>query len=158
MNVRLLLFGVLALVAAATVAQQAAPFVDAARGPTPIPAETKPPQLRNAVNDDNRVPRNYSLQPPIIPHRVDGYQVTREFNKCMDCHARDKTAFSQAVPVSSTHYIDRNGKVLDHISTRRYFCQQCHVAQEPVQPLVGNSFKGLTSDLPPTQVPGNTKN
>ena len=41
-----------------------------------------------------------------------------------------KTEFSQAIPVSATHYIDRSGKVLGHISTRRYFCMQCHVAQE----------------------------
>jgi nitrate reductase (cytochrome), electron transfer subunit len=32
--------------------------------------------------------------------------------------------------------------VLDRVSTRRYFCQQCHVSQEPVKPLIGNSFKG----------------
>jgi nitrate reductase (cytochrome), electron transfer subunit len=148
MKLALLLFGV-CVPLAATLAQQSPPFVDAMRGSTPIPAEAKPPLLRNAVNDDSRLPRNYSLQPPIIPHRVDGYQVTRDFNKCMDCHARDKTAFSLAVPVSASHYIDRNGKVLDRISTRRYFCQQCHVAQDPVQPLVGNSFKGLAGDMPP---------
>ena len=128
---------------------QNAPFLDAARGPTPIPEATKPPLLRNAVNDDNRPRRNYSLQPPIIPHRVDGYQVTKDFNKCLDCHAREKTALSQAVPVSPTHYIDRNGKTLDRISTRRYFCQQCHVAQEPVPPLVGNGFRGDPADAPP---------
>ena len=121
-------------------ADKAPRFVDATRGPTPITAATKPPRLGNAVNDDNRLPRNYRQQPPIIPHRVDGYQVTKDFNKCMDCHAREKTAFSQAVPVSETHYIDRDGKVLDRISTRRYFCQQCHVAQDPVAPLVGNAF------------------
>lgn len=132
---------------------QAAPFVDAARGATPIAQETKAPRLGNAVNDDNRVKRNYSLQPPIIPHRVDGYQVTKDFNKCLDCHARDKTSFSQAIPVSATHYIDRNGKVLDHISTRRYFCQQCHVAQDAVAPLVGNGFQGDPADAPPAPTP-----
>jgi cytochrome c-type protein NapB len=160
MSIRLLLLGVLAplVLLTATRAQQATPpFVDAMRGPTPITAEPKPPLLRNAVNDDNRLPRNYSLQPPIIPHRVDGYQVTRDFNKCMDCHAREKTAFSLAVPVSPSHYIDRNGKVLDRISTRRYFCQQCHVAQDPVPPLVGNSFKGFPGDVPPAWLSGEAK-
>jgi cytochrome c-type protein NapB len=115
-------------------------MVDAMRGATPIPETTKPPRMGNAVNDDNRLPRNYAQQPPIIPHRVDGYQIDKNFNKCLDCHARAKTAFSNAIPVSSTHYIDREGKVLDHISTRRYFCMQCHVAQETAKPLVGNSF------------------
>lgn len=125
---------------------QAAPFMDAARGRTPIDQETSPPRLGNQVNDDHRLPRNYSQQPPVIPHRIDGYQVDKNFNKCLDCHARERTTVSQAIPVSATHYIDRSGKRLDHISTRRYFCKQCHVAQEPVQPLVGNRFRGDPAD------------
>ena len=131
---------------AAIVCARAAPLVDAARGPTPITATTEPPRLGNAVNDDNRLTRNYSYQPPVIPHRIDGYQVDKNFNKCLDCHAREKTDFSQATPVSKTHYIDRSGKALDHISTRRYFCKQCHVAQENAAPLVGNGFKGDPAD------------
>ena len=139
----ILLAAVLPLAVAFAQTPASAPgFKDAARGATPIPAESSPPQLRNAINDDNRLKRNYSYQPPIIPHRIDGYQVDKNFNKCLDCHAREKTDFSQAIPVSKTHYIDRNGKVLDHISTRRYFCKQCHVAQENVAPLVGNGFRG----------------
>ncbi|MET0350585.1 MAG: nitrate reductase cytochrome c-type subunit [Rhizobacter sp.] len=121
----------------------AEPFTDAARGATPILDATHPPRLTNWVNDDQRRPRNYDMQPPTIPHRVDGYQVDRSFNKCLDCHARTKTDFSQATPVSPTHYIDRKGKVLPTISTRRYFCQQCHVAQEPVKPLVDNTFQDV---------------
>lgn len=120
-------------------------FTDAARGTAPIPDSTRPPRLTNSVNDDRRMPRNYDMQPPVVPHRVDGYQIDKNFNKCLDCHARDKTEFSGAVPVSKTHYVDRNGKVLDRISTRRYFCQQCHVSQEPVSPITGNRFQGLTT-------------
>jgi len=140
---------------AAWVCAQAVPVADAMRGPTPITATTEPPKLGNAVNDDHRLKRNYSYQPPIIPHRVDGYQIDKNFNKCLDCHAREKTAFSQAIPVSPTHYIDRGGKVLDHISTRRYFCQQCHVAQEGVPALVGNGFRGDAADAAsaPTAAP-----
>jgi cytochrome c-type protein NapB len=124
-------------------------FIDAARGPVPIDQTTHPPLLKGgAVNNDERLPRNYDMQPPIIPHRVDGYQIDKNFNKCLDCHAREKTDFSHAVPVSQTHYLDRNGKVLSHISTRRYFCMQCHVAQEPVRPLVGNSFQGVSAVAP----------
>ncbi|HEX6734805.1 MAG TPA: nitrate reductase cytochrome c-type subunit [Azonexus sp.] len=148
MKLPLLLLAVL-LPLASAFAQSAAPFSDPMRGKTPIPEATKPPLLRNAVNDDNRPLRNYSLQPPVIPHRVDGYQVTKDFNKCLDCHAREKTTFSQAVPVSPTHYVDRSGKTLDRISTRRYFCQQCHVAQDPVAPLVGNSFRGVEAPAAP---------
>ena len=130
-----------ALLALAAAAAWAEPLVDAMRGATPILEATQPPRLSNAVNDDNRMPRNYAQQPPVIPHRVDGYQIDKNFNKCLDCHARGKTELSLAVPVSSTHYLNREGKVLAQISTRRYFCMQCHVAQEPAKPLVGNSFR-----------------
>jgi len=136
---------ILALLAALPNARSA-PFVDPLRGPVAIPDSTHPPRLGNAVNDDQRLKRNFSKQPPIVPHRTDGYQVDKNFNKCLDCHARAKTAFSQAVPVSETHYIDRNGKVLDRVSTRRYFCMQCHVAQDGVPPLVGNGFRGDPAD------------
>ena len=135
---RALLAALLALAAAAAWAQ---PLVDSMRGATPILEATQPPRLSNSVNDDNRMPRNYAQQPPVIPHRVDGYQIDKNFNKCLDCHARGKTEVSLAVPVSSTHYVNREGKVLAQVSTRRYFCMQCHVAQEPARPLVGNSFR-----------------
>ncbi|WP_312589569.1 nitrate reductase cytochrome c-type subunit [Comamonas terrigena] len=118
----------------------ARPFADAARGPAPIMETTKPPVLGNAINDDVRRTRNYTWQPPTIPHRVDGYQVDKNFNKCMDCHSRTKAEVSQAVPVSVTHYMDRDGHMLGQVSTRRYFCMQCHVSQDAVRPLVNNTF------------------
>jgi cytochrome c-type protein NapB len=130
-----------ALLALAAAFAWAGPPVDAMRGATPILDTTQPPRLSNWVNDDNRMPRNFAQQPPVIPHRVDGYQIDRNFNKCLDCHARGKTEVSLAVPVSATHYLNREGKVLAQVSTRRYFCMQCHVPQEGAKPLVGNSFQ-----------------
>jgi cytochrome c-type protein NapB len=131
----------LALPATTAAAPGSTAFHDAARGPVPILDSIRPPRLTNAVNDDQRKTRSHDMQPPVIPHRIDGYQVDRNFNKCLDCHARTRTEFSHAVPVSATHYVTRSGQVLGQISTRRYFCPQCHVAQEPVAPLVGNRFE-----------------
>ena len=136
------LLGLLAVVAGA---QPGTGLVDAARGPVPVDKLTDPPRLANAINDDVRRPRNYDMQPPTIPHRVDGYQIDKNFNKCLDCHARAKTEFSLAIPVSPTHYLDRAGKVLPQVSTRRYFCMQCHVPQDPAQPIVGNAFEGVAA-------------
>lgn len=135
----------LSLCTGLAVAQQqpARPFADAARGPTPITESTKPPVLGNAVNDDVRRTRNYAMQPPTIPHRVDGYQIDKNFNKCLDCHARAKTEMTQAVPVSVTHYMDRSGRTLAQVSTRRYFCMQCHVPQDGVRPIVQNNFQDV---------------
>ena len=146
MRARVLLL-VLAMLTTVVAAQAPPKFVDAMRGDTAIPDSTHPPRLGNAVNNDQRVKRNWDKQPPIVPHRIDGYQIDKNFNKCLDCHAREKTAFSQAIPVSETHYVDRVGKVLDRISTRRYFCMQCHVAQDAVAPLVDNTYRG--ADRPP---------
>ena len=134
---------VLGLLAVFAFAQPSATFLDPLRGPVPIAESTRPPLLGNAVNDDVRRMRNYDMQPPTIPHRVDGYQLDKNFNKCLDCHARAKTEFSLAIPVSPTHYLDRAGKVLPQISTRRYFCMQCHIAQDPVLPLVNNGFENV---------------
>ena len=44
-------------------------------------------------------------------------------------------------PVAKSHYLDRDGKELPSISTRRYFCLQCHVPQFDAEPLVQNTFK-----------------
>jgi len=133
------------LLATVATAQPQAPraFVDAARGPTPITESTKPPVLANTVNDDMRRTRSWATQPPTIPHRVDGYQVDKNFNKCLDCHARARTEATQAIPISVTHYTDRAGRTLAQVSTRRYFCMQCHVPQDAVKPLVGNHFQDV---------------
>ena len=139
-------------------AEPPAPFVDPLRGPVPITKSTEPPRLANAVNDDVKRPRNFDKQPPVIPHRVDSYQVDKNFNKCLDCHAKARTEFSRAVPISPTHYMSRSGKTLDHVSTRRYFCLQCHVPQEADAPLVGNSFRNVDALTPGADQPGTRSN
>jgi nitrate reductase (cytochrome), electron transfer subunit len=144
MMLHTLLLALATLVASPAWAADPPSFTDAARGPTALTESTQPPRLGTQVNDDVRLPRNYPAQPPVIPHRTDGYQIDRNFNKCLDCHARARSDFSGAVPVSSSHYMDRSGKVLDQISSRRYFCNQCHVPQEAnARPFVGNVFQGL---------------
>lgn len=125
----------------------AEPLYDRARGTTPLLETTEPPVLGNAINDDVRRTRNYAQQPPVIPHRIDGYQVDKNFNKCMDCHSRTKAEVSQAIPVSITHYQDRDGNTLAQISTRRYFCVQCHVGQDKAHPFVNNTFQDVDSLL-----------
>ena len=111
------------------------------RGTTALDAETQPPLFPKPVNDDQRKSRNYPMQPPLIPHQIDNYQVDTKFNKCMSCHGRDKTAESQAPMVSVTHYQDRDGNLRNEISPLRYFCTQCHVAQTDAKVPVKNTFQ-----------------
>jgi cytochrome c-type protein NapB len=116
-------------------------MVDAMRGKTPLAEEAAPPAMQNQENKDTRRTRAFAWQPPTIPHRIDGYQVDRNANKCMTCHARTRIEESKAIPVSPTHYMDRDGTIRGDISPRRYFCTQCHVPQDDVKPLVGNTYE-----------------
>jgi cytochrome c-type protein NapB len=114
---------------------------DALRGPVPLDREPTPPPLQNQENKDVRRTRAFAMQPPTIPHRIDGYQLDRYANRCMTCHARAKIEESKAIPVSATHYMDRDGTIRGDISPRRYFCTQCHVPQDEVKPLVANRYE-----------------
>lgn len=113
---------------------------DAMRGPVELQDTTKPPPLLNPDNSDVRRQRNYAMQPPVIPHKVEGYQVDKNANRCMMCHARTRTQESQAPMISVTHFMDRQGNFLAELSPRRYFCMQCHVPQANVNPLIENRF------------------
>jgi cytochrome c-type protein NapB len=91
--------------------------------------------------DGPPIARDYVQQPPVIPHKVEGYEVSMNFNKCMDCHSWSRYQEFKATKVSLTHFKDRDGGELSNISPRRYFCLQCHVPQTDAKPLVENTFK-----------------
>ena len=121
-------------------AQGTPPAVKPIRGDTPIP-ETNRSGTYRMERHDRPVPRNYAQQPPIIPHNIKGYQITKNVNMCMVCHAKTAAPTSGATPVGRSHYLDRDGKDSPNISTRRYFCLQCHIPQFDADPLVSNTFK-----------------
>jgi len=91
--------------------------------------------------DSELIPRDFQKQPPLIPHTVKGYNITQNFNKCMDCHSRERAEVTAATLVAKSHYLDREDKKLANISPRRYFCMQCHVPQFDAKPLVENTYK-----------------
>ncbi len=121
--------------------------IDAIRRGVPIDQEGHPPPMARVENSDIRRVRAYPMQPPTIPHSIDGYQVDRNSNRCMLCHARANAATFQAPPVSATHYMDRDDQFLATISPRRYFCMQCHVVQTDAPTLVANGFRDIDSLL-----------
>ncbi|HET7880962.1 MAG TPA: nitrate reductase cytochrome c-type subunit [Acetobacteraceae bacterium] len=104
---------------------------------TPVPALPVP----RTVTDDVRRGRNYPEQPPVIPHAIEGYQITLHTNRCLTCHSRQYIEGSGAPMISVTHFMDRDGQVLADVTPRRYFCNACHVSQADVQPLVPNTFR-----------------
>lgn len=111
----------------------------------PNPMEnTKSEPLPRWVVDDIRRMRNYPDQPPIIPHSIEGYQLSVNTNRCMSCHKRELTEGSGAPMISVTHYMNREGQMLADVSPRRYFCTACHVPQAEARPLVENTFKDMS--------------
>ena len=125
----------------------AAQDIDALRRHVPITAEVTPLPMADVENFDRRRGRAYPMQPPTIPHSIDGYQVDLNSNRCMLCHARSNAAQFQAPEISVTHYMDRDDQFLAEVSPRRYFCVQCHVVQTDAQPLVANGFQDIDSML-----------
>ena len=110
------------------------------RGNSPLDKEPPPALMPKMVNDDIRRGRAFAMQPPVIPHQIENYQVDKSFNKCMTCHGRDRVPESQAPMVSVTHFMDREGNFRSEISPQRYFCNQCHVPQMDVKVPVENTF------------------
>ncbi|MAZ03409.1 MAG: periplasmic nitrate reductase electron transfer subunit [Sneathiella sp.] len=110
------------------------------RGGKDIGTEPDAPAVGKIEDKDLKRVRNYPEQPPTIPHDIRDYEVTKNANKCLSCHSRSRTGESQAPMVSVTHFMDRDYQVLATISPRRYFCNQCHVPQMDVKPLIENTF------------------
>ncbi len=134
---------VLALIAALGLGATTAPLaqtVTSVRGVDVNAPELAPGNYRQ-IPDSAPIPRDFVQQPPLIPHKVEGYEVTVNFNKCMDCHSWTRYQEFKATKVSLTHFKDREGTELSNISPRRYFCLQCHVPQTDAKPLVENTFK-----------------
>jgi cytochrome c-type protein NapB len=125
------------LLAATVLADEVKPI----RGPVPIP-QTNPSEAYRISRNDRLVPRSHPWQPPVIPHNVKGYQITLNVNTCLVCHSRSAAPQTGATPVARSHYLGRDGQELQTVSTRRYFCLQCHVPQADADPLVANGFKG----------------
>ena len=141
MTLRAMRPALLCLLLAFAPAVPAAPFTDAMRGNTALDDEARPPPLANQENKDVRRNRAFAMQPPTIPHRIDGYQVDRNANRCVGCHSRTRIEETRAIPIPATHYMDRDGTLRGDISPRRYFCTQCHVPQDEVKPLVDNAYQ-----------------
>jgi cytochrome c-type protein NapB len=117
------------------------------RGPAALDKEPKAPPLAREENFDIKRGRAYTSQPPTIPHAIEKYEITRNVNMCMYCHARVRNQEFGAPMVSATHYMDRDYDFLAEISPRRYFCTQCHVVQTDASPPVDNNFMDVDDIL-----------
>jgi len=131
-----LLLSVSVLVLACTPQAARKGEVTSLRGKVPLDAPSASPAALE-FKEGPKMERSFSQQPPLIPHSTEGYDCGREFNACLGCHGQPE---SGAPGMSRTHYMDREGKVLQEVSSLRFFCTQCHVPQVDAPPLVENTF------------------
>ncbi|MEQ8321045.1 MAG: nitrate reductase cytochrome c-type subunit [Rhodospirillales bacterium] len=128
-------------------AQEVGTSIATLRGAATLDRTNAAPRIPQTEETDRRRPRNYPEQPPTIPHKIDGYQLDKNGNQCLSCHARTRVAESGAPMISVTHFMDREGQVLATVSPRRYFCNQCHVVQASVPDNLKNTFVDIDSLL-----------
>jgi len=115
--------------------------VDSLRG-ADIEKKSAKPTKHKLVEQSGGFERSYKEQPPMVPHVVDKYEINLKLNGCMKCHSEKTYEKEKAPKVGDSHYVTRDGKTLDTISSRRYFCNQCHAPQLKGDPLVENVFDG----------------
>ena len=114
------------------------------RGDGMVTGTPEAPELQKFINDKENVERTFEQQPPLVPHDNEKYTITLKENKCLECHmVQPGKKESKSVEMGESHFVNRDGKKLDHPSSARYFCNQCHVPQIDAPPLVGNTFKSV---------------
>ncbi len=115
------------------------------RGLTQLDVTNKADPFKRIPMDRSPFVSDYVYQPPLIPHRIRGYEISTNANKCLSCHSFKKARDSGATKISVTHYGTREGQILSDVSPRRYFCLQCHVIQADTALLIDNDFKRVDS-------------
>ncbi|MCG8507708.1 MAG: nitrate reductase cytochrome c-type subunit [Rhodospirillales bacterium] len=135
------ILGILVLGAGALAATAAlSADVTSLRGETAIDDINATPK-RFGVDESGPITRAFRQQPPLIPHRIDKYEIDLKVNQCLRCHDWPYNVEENAPKISETHYEDRQGERLDFVAGTRWFCTQCHVPQATAQPLVENEFE-----------------
>lgn len=110
------------------------------RGENNLDVEAQMFEKKKQVQVQGGIKRSWALQPPSIPHDIAKDRVSLQENTCMKCHNKENHEKEKAPEIGETHYKDRDGKVLTKLSSRRYFCRQCHAPQADAPALVENTF------------------
>ncbi|MBF0247667.1 MAG: nitrate reductase cytochrome c-type subunit [Alphaproteobacteria bacterium] len=110
------------------------------RGASSIDEADKAPDIAKQKTGE-RFTRAYRQQPPMVPHKIDKYEIDLKVNQCIGCHDWPQNVKENAPKISETHYLSPTGVRLNKVSGSRWFCSQCHVPQALLDPLVTNTFE-----------------
>ena len=94
------------------------------------------------------VARAFPGAPPQVPHEIESMlPITLDDNQCLECHDRPDEIGGEAgrggKPMDKMHYSQVGAEDSEDgwsLSGLRYTCNQCHVPQAGVAPLVENLF------------------
>lgn len=111
------------------------------RGELPLDAKPKPPALARVITKEGGFKRNFKQQPPLIPHEIAKERITLRVNTCLKCHAPENYKREKAPMISKTHFLDPKQPSEKNLYRGRWFCNQCHVPQANLKPLVENRFR-----------------
>ena len=134
---------------------------------TTVPDETN--YAKTAAGSGQTIERAFDNAPPMIPHDTEGMlPITTKDNACLGCHMPEVapsmgataipkshfTSFRPATAIAADGRITKEGKEvdntsdfltvatgLDHMSSARYSCSQCHAPQSTDPLLVENTFR-----------------
>lgn len=114
--------------------------IQSLRGANALDKDAEMFDKRKQVKQKGGFDRSYKKQPPMIPHSTEKDKITLKGNTCMKCHSEKNHKKEKAPKIGDSHYVDRDGKKLSKMSSRRWFCNQCHATQVNAEPLVENNF------------------
>jgi cytochrome c-type protein NapB len=132
---------VISIILAASLVSVAGDQIESLRGPISIDASSVEPSAKEWQPAQKSIERSFDQQPPLIPHSIDGYDITRQANMCLVCHSKANFENTGAPMAGATHFKSLDGETLETVSASRYFCRQCHVRQVEAEPLVENTYQ-----------------
>jgi cytochrome c-type protein NapB len=135
-----ILTGALVLLASVSAPVVAAEAMESLRGGLSIEEQNQSFELKRQMTAAGGFDRGWTQQPPLVPHKVDNDRISVRENTCLRCHSEKNFEKEKAPRIGDSHYLDRDGNKLDTLSSRRWFCTQCHVPQVDAAPLVENTF------------------
>ena len=142
-TLKISLAAVLALASCLTLAQP----VNSLRGSDVTTVDNAPsaqPYLGSKPGEQALIVRTFQGQPPLIPHKVDGFdEITSTDNSCWDCH-RHTEFRGQKIPLAGvSHFVTQaSAGAAPVLDMKRWQCNSCHVPQIDAKPLVENIFVG----------------
>lgn len=116
------------------------------------------------AGSSDKIARAFQDAPPMIPHDVSGFvPIKASDNACTGCHMPEIAPAMGATPIPPSHFLDMRPhhklvgedfsksidnmknetdvKKIDHLSSARFNCTQCHAPQSEGNLAVENTFE-----------------